>query len=176
MPLLQIWIFLADMRKDSIFILIPQLQLHNCNMVIFFHILIVSLVLVLFAYGFYYDVRSGQVRSSRYRNLLLLVQGFSRAMHGAVQELAVERQRVLGQTHIVDQQEMADGSLVLQLLRKEQSQDRAHISGVPGGYNVVGGGAGFCFLATRVDLRGGVEPMVRVILFICMYVSGYWFD
>ena len=112
---------------------------------------------------------SGQVRSSRYRNLLLLVQGFSRAMHGAVQELAVERQRVLGQTHIVDQQEMADGSLVLQLLRKEQSQDRAHISGVPGGWVVVVV-VGFGFLAARVYLRGGVEPVVRVILIICMHV------
>ena len=62
-----------------------------------------------------------QVRLSRYGNLPFLMEGFSGAMHGVIQKLAVDWKRILGKAYIVDEQEVADGFLVLQLLRKEQS-------------------------------------------------------
>jgi hypothetical protein len=74
----------------------------------------------------------GKVTSSGGRDLLSPMQGLSGSMQGAVQKQAIFRQRILRQTHIVDQQEVADRSLVLDLLRKELSKDSAHVVGIGG--------------------------------------------
>ena len=69
-----------------------------------------------------------KVTSSGGRDLLSPMQGLSGSMQGAVQKQAIFRQRILRQTHIVDQQEVADRSLVLEILRKElYEEDSAHV-------------------------------------------------
>ena len=73
-----------------------------------------------------------KVTSSGGRDLLSPMQGLSGSMQGAVQKQAIFRQRILRQTHIVDKQEVADRSLVLDLLRKELSEDSAHMVGIGG--------------------------------------------
>ena len=53
-------------------------------------------------------------------NLLLAMDRLSRSVHGLVQKETVAGQRILRQTHVVNQQEVADSSLVLDFLAEEQ--------------------------------------------------------
>ena len=83
-------------------------------------------------------------------------------MQGVVQKQAIFRQRILRQTHIVDQQEVADRSLVLDLLGKELSEDSAHMVGI--GSHVLENFTIAIILLIRVNLRSWMIPECGVVL------------